>query len=164
MSDQLENESYFRSRFVSQPMLEEIQESSRQGLSFIKWKKKRLKMHTKRAACWEKAATSCLFALFDKPISRLRAFLHAVRKTNQNSCLCPPVVSVLFADSILKQNDGRVFHIASSTQIKTFSPSKPFYVKVHRMNLSPALLFKPLGLIKSGDNNTKPVINLMTYS
>ena len=40
MSDQLENESYFRSRFVSQPMLEEIQESSSQGLSFIKWKKK----------------------------------------------------------------------------------------------------------------------------
>ena len=112
MSDQLENESYFRSRFVSQPMLEEIQESSSQGLSFIKWKKKKATENAhEEAACCEKAATSCLFALFDEPISRLRAFLHAVRKTNQNSCLCPPVVSVLFADSILKQNDGRVFHI-----------------------------------------------------
>ena len=134
------------------------------GCRSLNGKKKATENAHEEAACCEKAATSCLFALFDKPISRLRAFLHAVRKTNQNPCLCPPVVSVLFADSILKQNDGRVFHIASSTQIKTFSPSKPFYVKVHRMNLSPALLFKPLCLIKSGDNNTKPVINLMTYS
>ena len=39
------------------------------------------------------ATTFCLCALFDKPI-RLRA---SVRKTNQNSCFCSPVVSVLFA-------------------------------------------------------------------
>ena len=36
-------------------------------------------MQMTEAARPTKAATSCLFALFDKPISRLRAFLHAVR-------------------------------------------------------------------------------------
>ena len=58
--------------------------------------KKRLKTALEEAARRTNATTSCLRALFDKPI-RLRAFLHAVRKTNQNSCSCSPAVSVLFA-------------------------------------------------------------------
>ena len=59
-------------------MLEQLQESARQVLLCIN-EKTTENTQEKAAACSAKAATSCLFALFDKPTSRLRAFLHAVR-------------------------------------------------------------------------------------
>ena len=48
-----------------------------------------LKTAHEQGARQRNATTSCLCALSDKPI-RLRAFVRAVRKTNQNSCLCLP--------------------------------------------------------------------------
>ena len=54
-----------------------------------KGKNKRLKTATRRI----NATTSCLCALFDKPIRSL-AYGHALRKTNQGSCLCSTVVEL----------------------------------------------------------------------
>ena len=49
----------------------------------------RLKTTHEEAARRTNATASFLCALFDKPI-RLRASVRAVRKTNQNYCLCSP--------------------------------------------------------------------------
>ena len=77
-------------------------------------KTKRLKTAHEEEACRTDATTSCLCAFFDKPI-RLRA---AVRQTNQNSCLCSPVVSLLFAVFIFRRTYENC-SIFTTTSLKT---------------------------------------------
>ena len=46
-----------------------------------------------------------IYALFDKPI-RLRAYVHAVRKTNQNSCLCSLMCGFRFLAVFISRTYG----------------------------------------------------------
>ena len=86
----LKNESGVRSHFVSSINVW-TDTNKCMSVVVIHSTKERLRAAHEQAARRTNVMISCVCALFDKPI-RLRAFLHAVRKTNQNSCLCLPVV------------------------------------------------------------------------